>query len=266
MPWKVMLARQWRIFATGTCFVTFMLGSLFLTLVAFPLIRSFPISSCKKQKNILCIIHLSFNIFMKYMQWLSPIESFEIEGLDHIKKYTPCIFIANHPTLIDIAAIMSCIPYCNCIIKKSLWKHFYIGGVVRAAGYIVNDNAKQLIRACERSFRHGRSLIIFPEGTRSPAYGLHTFTRGAAQIALRTGAPIVPIVITYNYPTLLKGQPWFHVPARPLRLKLHFYPPLSLPRNIQEESRVPVKVRALTQHFEHFFREKLPFLVEPSCH
>jgi len=256
---KKVLARQWRICATGLCFVTFMLGGLLITLTVFPLIKLLPISLERKQRTILLLIHSSFKFFMRYMQWLSPIASFEIEGVDHINKYQPCIFIANHPTLIDIVAIMSCIPFCSCLIKQSLSEHFYIGGVVRAAGYIVNDKAAQLVRACHANFQTGRSLIVFPEGTRSPAYGLHPFNRGAAQIALRTGRPVVPIVITYNYPTLLKGQPWFRVPEEPLRLKLQFFPPLLLPQDIRQAKTFPLQVRALNQYFEAFFRDKLPF-------
>ena len=135
--------------------------------------------------------------------------------------------------------------------------HIYFSGVVRAAGYIVNDHAVQLINDCGKSFKAGRSLIVFPEGTRSPAYGLRTFKRGAAQIALRTGVPIVLVVITCDPPTLMKGQPWYKIPERPLRFKLHFHLLPKLPEEIQQTSNLPLKVRALNQYFEDFFRERL---------
>jgi 1-acyl-sn-glycerol-3-phosphate acyltransferase len=201
---------------------------------------------------------------MQFMQWMSPIEAFQVKGLEHLEPDTSYLFIANHPTLIDIVAIMSCVPGCTCIVKQSLWDHFYLGGVVRMAGYIVNGKSEQIIQDCQQCFQQQRSLIIFPEGTRSPAYGMHTFTRGAAQIALRTGVPVVPIVITYNNPTLLKGEAWFQIPERPLRLTLHFYPPMAVPREIAEEPRLPVKVRALTHYFEAFFRRALAFDRHPS--
>ncbi len=251
------LFRQWRVCATRLCFVSFMFGGLFLTFLVFPIVRFFPVYKDKKQKIILLMIHWSFKFFIKYLKLLKPMKSFDTGGMYHINKNKPYIFIANHPTLIDIVSIMSCIPYCNCIIKKSLQKHFFMSKIVRNAGYIVNDNVTQLILGCNKSFKSGRSLIIFPEGTRSPAYGLHTFNRGAAQIALRTGVSVVPIVITYNNPTLLKGQPWYEVPEHPLRIKLQFYPPLIPPKAIQEEERFPLKVRALSQYYEDFFRERL---------
>jgi 1-acyl-sn-glycerol-3-phosphate acyltransferase len=152
---------------------------------------------------------------------------------------------------------MSCVPFCNCIIKKSLWNHVYLGSIVRAAGYITNDHAMQLVQDCEKSFKAGNSLIIFPEGTRSPAYGLRTFNRGAAQIALRTAVPIVLVVITCDPPTLLKGQAWYKVPERSIRFKLRFYPLSPFPDAIEEENNLPLKVRAFNQYLEDFFRERL---------
>lgn len=251
------LFRQWRIYATGLAFLTFMMGSVVLTLTAFPVIRLLPIALECKRRKILLLIHKSFKIFMSYMLFLKIIETFETEGLEDINPYRSYIFIANHPTLIDVIALMSCIPICNCIVKKSLWEHTYFGSIIRAAGYIVNDHAAQLIADCDKSFKAGCSLIIFPEGTRSPAYGLHTFNRGAAQIVLRTGLPIVLVVIMCDPPTLLKGQRWYDIPDRPVRLKLHFHPLTTLPKEGQEKQSLPLQVRALTQYFEDFFRERL---------
>ena len=115
----------------------------------------------------------------------------------------------------------------------------------------------KLVEDCDKSFKGGHSLVIFPEGTRSPAYGLYTFSRGAAQIALRTGVSIVLIVVTCDPPTLLKGQPWYAVPACPIRFKLHFHFLSALPKEIQQKHNFRLKVRALNQYFEDFFREQL---------
>ena len=257
--------RQWRLCATGLAFLTFMVGSVFLTLAAFPVVRLLPISSEKKLREILRLIHLSFKVFMNYMLFLKIIDVFEVKGLKDIKLSNKHIFIANHPTLIDVIAIMSCIPFCNCIVRKSLGEHIYFGRVIHAASYIVTDDAAQLVADCEESFKAGRSLIIFPEGTRSPAYGLHTFNRGAAQIALRTGIPIVLVVITCDPPTLLKGQPWYAVPERPVHFKLHFHPLPTLPKETQEKNNFPLKVRALNQYCEDFFRERLHVTTDFRC-
>jgi 1-acyl-sn-glycerol-3-phosphate acyltransferase len=184
--------------------------------------------------------------------------------LERARALGSCIFIANHPTLIDVVAVISCLPPCHCIVKKSLLELFYLGRMIRAAGYIANDHATQLIRDCQKSLQSGRPLLIFPEGTRSPAYGLNAFSRGAAQIALRTGAPVVPIVITCEPPTLLKDQPWYRVPPRPFTLTLRFHPPLTIPQAVTDKVGMPLQVRALTQYFEDFFRHQLCETAEVS--
>jgi 1-acyl-sn-glycerol-3-phosphate acyltransferase len=165
--------------------------------------------------------------------------------------------VANHPSLMDVVAIMSCIPNCNCIVKQSLLKHVLFSSIVRAAGYIVNNRAIQVIRDCEKNFQAGRSLIVFPEGTRSPACGLRTFKRGAAQIALRTGIPIVLVVITCDPPILSKGQPWYKVPERSLHFKLHFHLLSRCPEEIQQKLNFSLKVKILNKHLEDCFREQL---------
>jgi 1-acyl-sn-glycerol-3-phosphate acyltransferase len=251
------LFRQWRICATGLAFMTFMIGSVFFTFVAVPMIRFLPGSVEDKRQKILQLIHCAFKLFMKYSLFLKIIDTFEVNGLEDIKYYNNYIFIANHPTLIDVVAIMSCIPFCNCIVKKSLLKHVYFSSIIRAAGYILNDRATQIFKDCDKNFQARRSLIVFPEGTRSPAYGLRTFKRGAAQIALRTGVPIILVVITCDPPILSKGQPWYKVPERPLRFKLHFHSLSTLPEEIQQKHNFRLKVRVLNQYFEDFFREQL---------
>jgi 1-acyl-sn-glycerol-3-phosphate acyltransferase len=251
------LFRRWRVCTTGLAFITFMAGSVFFTFAAVPMIQLLPGSVENKRQKILQLIHWSFKLFIKYSIFLRVIDRFEVEGLEDIKYYKNYIFIANHPTLIDAVAIMSCIPFCNCIVKKSLLEHVYFNSIVRAAGYIVNDRATQIFKDCEKNFQAGRSLIVFPEGTRSPAYDLRTFKRGAAQIALRTGIPIVLVVITCDPPILLKGQPWYKVPEHPLHFKLHFHFLSTLPEEIRQKHNFRLKVRVLNQYFEDFFREQL---------
>ena len=251
------LFRQWRICAMGFAFVTFIIGSVIFTFTIVPLIKFLPESSGSRQHKILKLVHLSFKLLIKYAILLRIISTFEVETLKNVEHYNHCIFIANHPTLIDVIAIMSCIPFCSCIVKGSLFNHTCFGSIIRAAGYIVNDDATQLIQDCEQTFNAGYSLIVFPEGTRSPVYGLHTFKRGAAQIALRTGIPIVLVVITCDPPVLAKGQAWYKVPERPVHFKLYFHPLPTLPEEVQQMHNFPLKVRTLNQSFEDFFRKRL---------
>src|SRR5205085_767745 len=156
----------------------------------------------------------------------------KIEGLDNIRKAGTCLVIANHPTLIDVVLLVSLIRDCNCLVKQALWKHPFLGPVVRGAGYIPNDDGPRLIQSCEEGFKQDKPLIIFPEGTRSPENGMHPFNRGATQIALRAGVPIVSAIITCRPPTLMKHQRWYQVPEYPFQISLKFHPMMTVPEEI----------------------------------
>jgi 1-acyl-sn-glycerol-3-phosphate acyltransferase len=251
------LNRCWRILGTGIAFSTFMVGGLLMSLTAFPLARIWPGSKEVKGRRIRRWVQLSFVAFIRWMTILRVLRRPNVEGMENLLKAGPCLIIANHPTLIDVVLLISLIRDCNCVVKRSLWDHFFIGRVVRAAEYIPNDDGPQLIAGCQTGFEQGRPLIIFPEGTRSPEIGLNPFSRGAAQIALRAAVPVVPVIIVCSPPTLRKYQRWHDVPSRSVQLTLTFQPAITTPAEILSMEELPRQVRALTRHFEDHYKKNL---------
>jgi len=76
------------------------------------------------------------------------------------------------------------IPNAVCVVKAKLWSNPFFGGVVRAAGYIRNDEPETLMRDCAACLAAGLPLIIFPEGTRTvPGERLHFRARRRARRA-----------------------------------------------------------------------------------
>ena len=242
---------------TGIAFATFMTGGLLMTMTVFPLARIWPGSSEVKGRRIRRLVQLSFVAFVHWLRFLGVMHRPKITGLENVTGTGKCLIIANHPTLLDVVLLVSLIRDCNCVVKHSLWKHFWLGGVVRAAEYIPNFDGPQLIEGCQSGFRHGQPLIIFPEGTRSPENALHPFSRGAAQIALRAGVPVICAVFGCSPPTLMKHQRWHEVPTRAFQITLRFHPVADLPAKILEKPELPQRVRALTRHFEMFFRNEM---------
>ena len=264
------LFKQWRVAASGLALTTFMVGGLILVLIPFQYIRWRNPSPEARNCAFLRLMSRAFRLFIRYMAWLRIMEPLRVEGREHLPAGTPFMVVANHPTLLDVVALLSQLEETNCIVKKALWNHFYLGGVVRAAGFIPNDHARQLMEDCQSNFETGRSLVIFPEGTRSPKHDLQPFNRGAAQIALRTGAQILPVVVTCEPPTLMKHQPWHEVPDEPFQLRLRFCPPLEIPDSIRTLNDPPLKARQLNRHLEDFFRRELGYsrnasAEEPAC-
>lgn len=172
-----------------------------------------------REENCRRLIHRSLGAFLTFMQ-VSGVLKVTVTGQENLRKTGGALIIANHPTLIDFIAIVGLIPEVNCLVKKSLVDHFFVRGAVRSSGYIVNDDPVNTVDSASRMIQGGTPVVIFPEGTRSPPGGLRKFKRGAATIANATGCDVIPIYITMNPPTLMKGQKWYEIPPQRAHLTL----------------------------------------------
>lgn len=204
----------WRVAATGLAFACVFVGGGLLAATVLPVLVLLPGNSRPRAQRV---IRAAFRAYLATLQAIRLLR-LHTEGLERLSGSGGAIVIANHPSLLDVILLMAFIPHSQCIVKHQLWTSFLLGGLVRRAGYIRNDlDAEQLLAACRDSLRRGAALIIFPEGTRSlPGVKRH-FQRGFANLALLTGAPVLPVLISCDPPTLAKGEPWWKVPPhRPL--------------------------------------------------
>ena len=142
---------------------------------------------------------------------------------------------------------------CSCIVKLALFSHPFMRSTIRTAGLIPNDRGPALLDRMEHEFACGRSVLIFPEGTRSPADGIHPFTRGAAHIAVRLRVPVVPIRVCCDQSFLGKGQPWYEVPGRSPRFVLSAGEPLNFGAVAGEP--IGRTIRNVNQQLEAQFRK-----------
>ncbi|MBS1228769.1 MAG: phospholipid/glycerol acyltransferase [Proteobacteria bacterium] len=244
----------WRLAATGGCFAAFGGGALALSLLVFPLLLLVPEKSRSRQARR--IIHQSFVAFIGLMESVG-IMRLEVIGGERLKNCRNALVLANHPTLIDVVALISLMPEASCVVKRALWQNPFLGGVVRAAGYVSNAEPENLIEDCADDLAAGNPLIIFPEGTRSaPDQPLH-FLRGAAYVALKSGMPILPVLIDCSPTTLTKREKWYHIPRRRFRLRLDVRSPIDPCRWIDAGAPPTIAARQLTQAFETYFTKEL---------
>jgi 1-acyl-sn-glycerol-3-phosphate acyltransferase len=134
-----------------------------------------------------------------------------VEGLENIPPRT-CLFAANHTSNADPPAIVGAIPRRIAILaKKSLFAIPIVGTAFRLAQFVPIDRANpeqaaaSIERAAER-MRNGVSLLIYPEGTRSPDGRLLRFRRGAFVLAIKAGVPVVPVACSGAHRVLAKNS------------------------------------------------------------
>lgn len=124
-----------------------------------------------------------------------------LSGVDHIDRDRPYILMANHQGAYDIFALLAYLPVdFKWLAKAGLFKIPIFGWAMGAAGYISIDRkgkkkALESIEIAVAKIRGGASVLVFPEGTRSPDGEIHPFKRGGFTLAIKAGAPIVPISI-----------------------------------------------------------------------
>ena len=143
--------------------------------------------------------------------WRPLVALFELTGLIRVEWDGPslprgAVIAANHPSLIDVVLVLVHVPRTLYVAKRSLRTNPFMAAIVRATS--LPDDAR-LPEAAAKYLAAGWNVLVFPEGTRSPDVGMHPFRRGAAQIAIKDGAPLVPVAIAQSRRILSKRQmPW----------------------------------------------------------
>jgi 1-acyl-sn-glycerol-3-phosphate acyltransferase len=244
----------WRLIATGFCFFAFGLGALILSAVVFPVMQI--ISGPKKAKRARWVVSKVFGLFLWLMQ-ATGVMRLEVIGADKLRNCQNVLVLANHPTLIDVIALVSLMPNASCVVKQALWRNPFMWGVVRAANYISNTEPDALVQDCAADLKTGQPLLIFPEGTRSVPGRVLKFRRGAAYIALSGDVPILPVLISCIPPTLAKGDKWYKIPPKQAHLLIEVKDVVSVSQLVELGDPPAIAARKLTLALEQYFTQEL---------
>jgi 1-acyl-sn-glycerol-3-phosphate acyltransferase len=206
-----LLDRVWRLFGTALCFSVFGLAGLVIGFVLFPLMFLFIRDANVRHVKARRLIGAAFGGFVWLISSVGVL-TYEIQGRENIVPGRGQLIIANHPTLIDVVFLISMFPQADCVIKKAVTRNPFMRSTVAAANYISNSEPEDLLDSCVARLESGGSLLLFPEGTRSISGQELEFKLGAAAVAARASAEILPIVITCEPGFLSKKDPWHKVP------------------------------------------------------
>lgn len=209
---------------TGSAFIFFWSGGAALSWIVLPLVSTRKISDTEKKRQYREWVSWGFNVFHGYMRILG-LTDYDPKKVDLELPDGPFVMISNHPTLVDVTAIMSVVGELAVVAKQAYWRP-EVRRLLALCNHINGGDdegpltaASVVVQALER-LEEGQPVLIFPEGTRSPKHGIHPFQRGAFEIARRAKVPIVPLFITAEPAWLMKHQRWYHVPTTTNRMRL----------------------------------------------
>lgn len=126
----------------------------------------------------------------------------KIEGMENLDGEGPYVFMSNHQGSYDIFALLGHLPYqFKWLAKKELFSIPFFGWTMAAAGYISIDRegtreTVEAMNVAAQKIRDGMSVVIFPEGSRSPDGSIQPFKKGGFTLAVKSKVPVVPIAIS----------------------------------------------------------------------
>jgi len=181
-----------------------------------------------------------------------------VHGVEHVQRGRPYVYMANHSSLIDTPALFAYLPYqFKIMAKKSLFYFPFMGWHLWTNGHfpIERGDARRTATSLRRvidGVRAGKSLALFPEGTRTPGGRLQEFKNGAFKIAMKAGVPIVPVTIRGTFALLPKTT----LAPKPGRVDVFIGEPIDVKE--YTDAQLPALVdrtrRAIDAHLDPGFR------------
>jgi 1-acyl-sn-glycerol-3-phosphate acyltransferase len=133
-----------------------------------------------------------------------------VVGLDRIDLSRGYVLAANHQSIYDIPIVFASLPMqLRIIAKDSLGRVPFLGWHLRRAGHLLVDRRNPgagILKRMARMVGDGRSLIVFPEGTRSLDGAVGRFKGGMFLLAVDAGLPVVPVSIAHSRHIMRKGR------------------------------------------------------------
>lgn len=156
------------------------------------------------------------------------------------------VVAANHESYSDILVLLASLPLSvRFLAKRSIFRVPVLGWSIRAAGFVPVDRGNRArgistVEAALKLLKAGRSLVIFPEETRTRTGDLLPFKSGAALLALRSGFPLLAVGIAGTRRVLPPGT----LQMSPGRVCLSIGPPIEAAgRSARERNNVTRDLR-----------------------
>ena len=172
----------------------------------------------------------------------------KIFGEENIPKNETVLFMSNHQSNFDIALFLACIKTKKGFVAKlELGKIPILNQWMKKIDCVFMDRSSirksaEAIAEATKLLKNGRSMVIFPEGTRSKTGALSDFKAGSFKLATKPKVPIVPVTLDGTY-KLMEAQGG---KVKPATVNMYIHPPIETANLTKEEQlELPERVKAI---------------------
>jgi len=160
-----------------------------------------------------------------------------VTGLQHVDRACSYVVAANHQSIYDIPIIFTALPLqLRIVAKESLGRIPFLGWHLQRTGHLLVDRKNPgagILKRMANLVAAARSLIVFPEGTRSVDGSVGRFKGGIFLLAIDSTLPILPVSIARSRFVMMKGQ----LMVRPQEVSVTIHPPIPTTGISREQAR-----------------------------
>lgn len=223
--------------------------------LGFAVFASIPyVSPLRRARIVQGIVRRAFALTHSWMRVMGVVH-YRAAALRPLLPPGPHVIVANHPTLTDTTAIMASVPQVCAVVRADLYSRPLLGALFRAARYLDAGGkgvqaAAHWMEGARLRLSEGFSLLVFPEGTRSPRHGHRAFGRVAFELSCQSQVPVLALLIREEPRWLGKGGRFFPLPRDTARKTIEVLGVFQ-PQNYDSDS------RALRSAVEAAYGERL---------
>jgi 1-acyl-sn-glycerol-3-phosphate acyltransferase len=228
-------------FRTLVTYTFFVGGAILLTIVGFVL-KLIPV----RKQRIKIIYHSMLRACAWFVIYVEPNVKKRIIGITPETFSRPSVIVANHASFLDILLTVMLHPKLILLTNQWVWDSPVFGGVVRLADYYpVSEGAEDSVERLRHRVEEGYSIVVFPEGSRSPDGKIKRFHKGAFYLAETFNIPVRPLLIHGAADAIPKGS--FILNEGQLTLK--FLPPIE-PNDTRYGDKYAQRTKEISRYFK----------------
>ena len=176
------------------------------------------------RRNLRCACDRAARRWAQAILWAANVQV-RVEGSEHLRADEPQIIVSNHQSWFDVFALAAHLPVrYRFVAKKELGDIPVFGKAWQSCGHVSVDrgNREAAIESLDQAWREIHedklTMVLFPEGTRSPDGRLKPFKKGAFVLAVQGQVPLVPVAVLGSRNVMPKGR--VKIRSNPITLRV----------------------------------------------